>query len=266
MSSAIRFDQIPLSISRFKILLLFIFSQSVLMYGQNNENLETKILSLDSIFWNSYNKCDIQGMGELVSDDVEFYHDKGGLTQTKESLIESIKNNLCSTENYSLRRAELAGSVQVFPMDNYGALITGQHVFYVSQNGNQEFLDGLARFTQLWNYKDKKWKMTRILSYDHGPAPQNIDKKQIKLTTDELHQFIGRYQAPKSGKVEISIKDGHLFLDAGKMTAIILPTESNIFFHQEAPLTFEFVENSEGLVEKMMVKEHGKIVEEAIKE
>ncbi|MGB4400984.1 MAG: hypothetical protein WBJ10_16550 [Daejeonella sp.] len=52
----------------------------------------------------------------------------------------------------------------------YGTIISGEHVFYLTQNGKHEMKDGLARFTQVWLLKDGTWKMTDILSYDHGPA------------------------------------------------------------------------------------------------
>ena len=52
----------------------------------------------------------------------------------------------------------------------YGAILSGEHVFYVRQKGKPEVLDGRAKFTHLWLLKDGVWKMSRVLSYDHGPA------------------------------------------------------------------------------------------------
>jgi hypothetical protein len=56
-------------------------------------------------------------------------------------------------------------------MNNYGAILTGEHVFYILEKGKSERLDGLAKFTHVWRFKDNEWKMHRVLSYDHGPAP-----------------------------------------------------------------------------------------------
>jgi len=32
--------------------------------------------------------------------------------------------------------------------------------------------DGLAKFFHVWLLKDGTWKMARVISYDHGPAPK----------------------------------------------------------------------------------------------
>jgi hypothetical protein len=43
-------------------------------------------------------------------------------------------------------------------------------VFYIKEAGRDEFLDGHAKFTHVWLLKDGAWKMSRVLSYSHGPA------------------------------------------------------------------------------------------------
>ena len=110
----------------------------------------------------------------FFTNDVEFYHDKGGITNGLENLAMSMKKNLCSNENFRLRREAVAGTVKVFSLQQsnsiYGAIISGSHVFYINEKGKKERLDGLAKFTHVWLLKDNVWKMSRILSYDHGPA------------------------------------------------------------------------------------------------
>lgn len=132
------------------------------------------VLERDRLFWKAYNACDVKTMGELFTEDVEFYHDKGGPTMGLGSLVGSIKTNLCSNPNWRLRREAVEGTVRVFPLkkDNvvYGAILSGEHLFYILESGKPESLDGRARFTHLWTLKDGTWRMARILSYDHGPA------------------------------------------------------------------------------------------------
>jgi hypothetical protein len=93
-----------------------------------------------------------------------------------------IKKNLCGSGNFRLRRAAVKGTVNVFVMrannNVYGAIISGEHVFYVNEKGKEEFLDGRARFAQLWMLKDGQWKMSRILSYDHHEAPKDTEVEQ----------------------------------------------------------------------------------------
>ena len=154
---------------------LFNFVCLSLQAQTTDEQLTQTILHLDSMFWKSYNDCNTAGSGKYLSDDVEFYHDKGGITLGMENLVASIKNNLCSNENLRVRREAVPGTVNVYPMKKsniiYGALISGDHYFYVTEKGKPEKREGLAKFTQLWILKDNVWKMTRILSFDHGPAP-----------------------------------------------------------------------------------------------
>lgn len=127
------------------------------------------IFALDNAIFDAYNKCDTETFIKYFSDDVEFYHDKGGVTLGSAALAESVKNNLCSKPGWKLRREVVEASVKVYPMDNYGAIITGEHLFYATENG-KETLSGKALFTHLCRYKDGKWQITRVLSYSHGPA------------------------------------------------------------------------------------------------
>src|SRR5664279_3690953 len=138
------------------------------------EKLTATITRLDSAFWKAYNNCDTAQFINYLTDDVEFYHDKGGITIGAKALIESLNKNLCSNVNYHLRREAVAGTVKVYPMQNgneiFGAIISGEHVFYITENGKAEYLDGDANFTQLWLLRNGNWKMSRILSYNHHAA------------------------------------------------------------------------------------------------
>ncbi len=138
------------------------------------ENLRKTILKNDSIFWGAYNSCDVASMDKFMADQVEFYHDMGGLTLGKENLNHDIKKNLCSNPDFKLRREAVKGTVEVYPLKKagviYGAVISGEHVFYILAKGKPEQLDGLAKFTHVWLLRDNVWKMERIISFDHGPA------------------------------------------------------------------------------------------------
>ena len=132
------------------------------------------VLQRDGLFWKAYNACDVKGMGEFFTEDVEFYHDRGGATLGHPALVAALREGLCSNPNSTLRREAVDGTVHVFPLKKndvvYGAILSGEHVFYVKEKGKPEFLDGRAKFTDLWMLKDGVWKMSRILSFDHGPA------------------------------------------------------------------------------------------------
>ncbi|WP_298546458.1 DUF4440 domain-containing protein [uncultured Aquimarina sp.] len=257
--------------SKFQTLILFLcitIASGYTSQAQNQggiKNLTNTILELDGEFWKSYNSCDIDKFKTFFVEDFEFYHDKGGLTEGLTHMMESVKNNLCSSENPRVRREVVEKSVNVFPLNNYGAIITGEHLFYVSEKGKQERLTEIAKFTHVWQHKDNQWKMTRVLSYDHQPAPQNTDKKEISLSNKTLNKYIGTYQAPQTGTVIVTTKNNLLEIKAGKMEATVYPQKENLFFHKQSSLTFEFIKDNNGVISKMIVRENGQVVEEAKK-
>lgn len=125
-------------------------------------------------FWRAYNDCAVADMPALIAEDVEFYHDRGGVTLGRDALVESVRKNLCSNPDFRIRREEVPGTVRVFPLAKdgvvYGAIASGEHTFDIVEKGRAPVRDGLARFATLWILKDGAWRMSRVLSYDHGPA------------------------------------------------------------------------------------------------
>lgn len=158
------------------LLAIFLFSQAGVAQTEQ-QKLSSTILAKDSLFWRTYNNCDTAQFKNFFTNDVEFYHDKGGVTLGLEAFAGSFKQNLCSNNDFRLRREVVAGTVSVFPLQKsdiiYGAIISGEHIFYILEKEKKERLDGHARFTHVWLLKDGNWKMSRILSYDHGPAKGN---------------------------------------------------------------------------------------------
>ena len=157
------------------VLTLFICISFINTFAQqSDEELRSVIIKQDSLFWKAYNTCDTGQMRDFFTDNMEFYHDKGGITLGVSNLVATTAKNLCAPGGFRLRRQAVPGSYAVFPMKNnnelYGAILNGEHVFYVLEPGKTERLSGLAKFTHLWIIKDGVWKMSRILSYDHGAA------------------------------------------------------------------------------------------------
>lgn len=154
-----------------KIIAVLLFLVAGAAYAQEpiTSQLYRDVVALDKAIFEAYNKCDTQSFKSYFSEDVEFYHDKGGATLGAEALVASVKNNLCSKPGWRLRREVIPTSIKVYPMDKYGAIITGEHLFYATENGKETFT-GRALFTHLCRFKDGKWQVTRVLSYNHGPA------------------------------------------------------------------------------------------------
>ena len=120
--------------------------------------------SLDAALFDSYNRCDLEKFSGFFADDVEFYHDQGGVTLGKEKLTDSIKNNICGGD---VRREIVPGSLQAHLMKGYGAVQIGVHRF---AHPKTKTPDGEARFVHLWQYKDGSWKIKRAISFDHHSA------------------------------------------------------------------------------------------------
>ena len=247
-----------------QILLLSTLACGSLYAQHTNVEAELKnVIALDSTFWQHYNDCNTDAMRSFFTEDVEFYHDKGGVLNGLDNFLSTSKRNLCSNDNYRLRREAVAGSVKVFPMKDgdklYGAILSGQHVFYVLEKGKEPRLDGLARFTHLILKTVSGWKMSRILSYDHGPAPYINHRKEIVVSDKTLRRYEGKYKAPQSVVCEIKRDNGSIVLTIGDKTFKLLPESDTRFFSADRDLTFEFKD------EKMIVRENGNVVEEAMR-
>lgn len=239
------------------------------VFAQTEEQkLTATILHLDSAFWNAYNNCDTAQFKNFLTDDVELYHDKGGITMGAKSLIESLNRNICGNVNSRLRREAVAGTVKVYPMQNgdeiYGAVISGEHLFYITEKGKPEFHSGVANFTQLWQLKDNTWKMTRILSYNHHEPEYINSRKEIELPAKQLDQLSGTYKSDKSGTMTIVRENKVLLLTGGNNRFILYPQSAISFFSKERDLVFEFVKDAAGKPLKMIVKEHGAAADELV--
>jgi Domain of unknown function (DUF4440) len=149
----------------------------------NNTEIITKVKERDSLFWNSYNNCTTDLMAQYLTDDIEFYHDNGGITLGAVDLVNSIVKNICGNKEGKVRRALLTETSNIYLLKQgdavYGAIFMGEHLFYITPLGQHEKLTGIAKFTNLWILKDGVWKMSRILSYDHSPISK-LKKKKTK--------------------------------------------------------------------------------------
>jgi hypothetical protein len=115
------------------------------------------IVYMDSLWEDSYNHCRIDKQEELISEDLEFYHDQGGLMTSKKALIEALKKNICGKVTRELQ----AGSIEVYPIPGYGAVEMGLHRFHAKNDtGSGPF----AKFVHLWHNENGHWRITRVIS------------------------------------------------------------------------------------------------------
>lgn len=120
------------------------------------------------LFDTIFNKCNVERLGELITEDFEFYHDKSGqVAKSGKEFVDSIRN-LCERQktgvDYRARRVLVRNSLAVYPLNNYGAVQMGVHRFYPLTKGKS---NEIAKFTHLWKKENGEWRLARVLSYDH---------------------------------------------------------------------------------------------------
>ena len=249
-----------------KFCVALLFALPLLLFAQNEkESLAQTILHEDSAFWEAYNRCDVEKMSQFFWPDIEFYHDKGGPTIGSGPFIETLKTGLCGKPNFRLRREVIPETVKVFPLQKngatYGAVLSGEHYFYINDSGKPEYRDGMAKFFHVWLLKDGTWKMARVVSYDHHEASYENKRKEITLAPEVLQRYVGKYNGPKAGSAAVTRDDNQLILTAGAHKFVLHPQSENVFFTTERDLTFEFLKQGTK-VSRMVVREHGAITEE----
>lgn len=140
------------------------FAQSPKASTDTKELFNT-VAALDKALFEAVNSCDIEKVATFWDDNAEFYHDKSGLMTGGKTITQAIKENLCG----KVRRELVSGTLEVYPMDGYGAVEIGVHLFLHPFEQDHGVV-GEAKFMHLWQLKDGKWKITRVISYDHGLA------------------------------------------------------------------------------------------------
>lgn len=142
---------------------------------QDSELFNTLRTKDSMLFEVGFNQCDLSQFEDLLANDLEFYHDKSGATNSLSQFLEVMKTGICNPSNiYKVRRELVQGSLEVFPLYNngklYGAIQKGEHRFFeknLNQPETPEKAGSLAKFTNLWILNNNTWKLKRILSYDH---------------------------------------------------------------------------------------------------
>lgn len=145
--------------------------------GQSAENLDQQLKAMDSILFElGFNQCRLDEMAKFIADDLEFYHDQGGVSHSKEEFMNAIRTNICANEKYKPIRNLQETSVKVFPLFNqgqlYGAIQQGDHEFYIREPNKDLYLTSTARFVHLWLWQQDHWVLKRVLSFDHQ-VPKN---------------------------------------------------------------------------------------------
>lgn len=129
-------------------------------YTPDNQALFDTIVQLDSAFFGAYNTCDVNldTYASFYSENIEFYHDKGGIMTSKQDIVDATKKNVCGKVTRELDKK----SVEVYPIKDYGAIEFGLHRFHNNQEPNAR--SRFARFMVVWHLEKNHWKISRVVS------------------------------------------------------------------------------------------------------
>ncbi|MFZ4929617.1 serine hydrolase [Chryseobacterium sp. Mn2064] len=187
----------------------FILSFFMLFFGvihaqtEKTDPLYKTIMLKDSLLFSvGYNTCNVIQMESLLSDNFEFYHDKGGFAD-KKKFIADVKNGLCkSPETYQVKRNLIKKSTEIYPMYKdgkiYAAIQNGDHEFYEKIEKQAEKLVGEAQFTHLWILENGEWKLKNSLSFNHHPK-QTTDSETMFDNDLAMENWLKENKVPTIG-------------------------------------------------------------------
>jgi hypothetical protein len=133
-------------------------------YSPVSQELYNEIVHMDSVMFDAFNAHDLDKLKTTFSEDLEFYHDKGGLANYNQTM-ESFQSLFDKNQTTGMRRDLIKGSLEVYPIKDYGAVEIGEHRFCHMENGKEDC--GVFKFVHTWQKKDGQWKVTRVISYGH---------------------------------------------------------------------------------------------------
>lgn len=187
-----------------KILLSFliaiIFSANSKAQVDKNSDLYKAIISKDSLLFNvGFNTCDISQFENLLRTNLNFYHDKDGISD-KTKFLYDLKNGLCKNpETRQVKRVLVKESTKIFPLYTngmlYGAVQQGEHLFYEKQ----ESQPGIAKFTNVWQLENGDWKLATSLSFDHQTYQLQKTENPFFDNDAEIEKWLQENKVPTLG-------------------------------------------------------------------
>ncbi len=117
---------------------------------------------MDSALFAAFNARDLAKLQTFFASDLEFYQDNEGL----ENYAETMKDfREMARQSSPIIRTLVAGSLEVYPIKNYGAIEVGSHRFCHTENGRPDC--GTFKFLHVWRKTGRTWQLSRVVSYAH---------------------------------------------------------------------------------------------------
>jgi ketosteroid isomerase-like protein len=126
------------------------------------------IAGMDAKLFDAFNAHKIDAVMAIFSDDLEFYQDNDGVSNYQQTKNDFTKM-LASVPDIS--RDLVKGSLEVYPVKDYGAIEIGVHRFRHTENGDAagpaRTECGSFKFVHIWRKTGDSWKLARVISYGH---------------------------------------------------------------------------------------------------
>ena len=127
-----------------------------------SHSLEVEIVRMDSLLFAAFNARDLARFRTFFARDLEFYQDNEGVlnyARTMKDFGDMFR------QPSRIQRTLVPGSLEVYPIKNYGAIEVGSHRFCHDENGKPEC--GTFKFLHVWRKTGNSWRLSRVVSYAH---------------------------------------------------------------------------------------------------
>ena len=234
-------------------LLILLFSISNVGAQISKESKLFKTLKTkDSLLFDvGFNRCNLKIIEDLITNDIEFFHDKNGITKSKKEFINSLNKNLCNSGKNKIKRILETTSLQVFPLYNDNDL------YGVMQKGKHNFGQTNASFSHIWLLKNNKWKLSRVISYNHHQEKQKEINNFLNLSVNELKKYLGIYEFSSEFVLTVRIKEGKLYGGSQGEEVLINCYQEHKFIDYNQVYYLEFILDKDGKVTSLYMKGSG---------
>ncbi|NUQ20949.1 MAG: nuclear transport factor 2 family protein [Gemmatimonadaceae bacterium] len=126
------------------------------------DTLRQAIVAADSALFDAFNQRDARTLATFFTRDLEFYQDNEGV----ETFAQTMRDfRQMFAQPAAIRRELVPGTLEVYPIRNYGAMEVGRHRFCHLENGRNEC--GEFSFVHIWRRTKAGWRIARVVSYGH---------------------------------------------------------------------------------------------------
>ncbi|WP_162097770.1 serine hydrolase [Gillisia marina] len=165
------------------LLAIILFFTIQLSFSQvsKDSRIFIELKKADSLIFNEgFNKCNFAALKQVLHKDLEFLHDQNG-SQNLEQFHKAFSESICSNANFKPIRKLVEETLQVYTLKNegkiYGAIQTGNHIFYIKEPNKELYATEQAKFINTWVLENGNWELKSILSYEHSPPEKEYGAK-----------------------------------------------------------------------------------------